>query len=81
MEVSLVFSLFRNSDMLASTFHWSEDPSRAWLVPSTAEDPELKIKRKNPGSPLRTGEGSQLGCLATYTGVVRVASNPGTVQR
>jgi len=24
---------------LADTFHWSEDPSSAWLVPSTVEDP------------------------------------------
>jgi len=60
------FSLFRNSNRLAGTFHWSEDPSTAWLVPSTAEDPlaenrflqarkgELKIQRKNPGSALRT---------------------------
>jgi hypothetical protein len=50
---------------LAGTFRWSEDPSIAWLVPSTAEDPalvktgffrqvrELKIQRKNPGSTLR----------------------------
>jgi len=34
-----IFSLFRNSDWLAGTFRWSEDPSIAWLVPSTAEDP------------------------------------------
>jgi hypothetical protein len=27
------------SDRLAGTFGWSEDPSTAWLVPSTAEDP------------------------------------------
>jgi hypothetical protein len=33
------FSLFRNSNRLAGTLHWSEDPSTAWLVPSTAEDP------------------------------------------
>ncbi len=32
------FSLFRNSDRLASTFSWSEDPSPAWLVPSTAAE-------------------------------------------
>jgi hypothetical protein len=53
------FSFFRNNERLAGTFHWSEDPSTAWLVPSTAEDPpslktgffrqvrELKIQRKN----------------------------------
>jgi hypothetical protein len=34
------FSLFRNSEGLAGTFRWSEDPSTAWLVPSTAEDPD-----------------------------------------
>ncbi len=47
------FSLFKNSDWLASTFHrsedpkttrlvpsvYSKDPSTTWLVPSTAEDP------------------------------------------
>jgi hypothetical protein len=33
------FSTYQNSDSLADTFHWSEDPSPAWLVPSTAEDP------------------------------------------
>ncbi len=33
------FSLFRNSDRLVGTFSWLEDPSTAWLVPSTAEDP------------------------------------------
>jgi hypothetical protein len=33
------FSPFRNSDRLAGTFRWSEHPSPAWLVPSTAEDP------------------------------------------
>jgi hypothetical protein len=33
------FHFFRNSDRLAGTFSWSEDPSTAWLVPSTAEDP------------------------------------------
>jgi hypothetical protein len=54
---SWVFSLFRNSDRLAGAFRWSEDPSIAWLVPSTAEDPlaenrffrqvrELKMQRK-----------------------------------
>ncbi len=57
-----IFSLFRNSDRLAGTFCWSRDPSTAWLVPSTAEDPacwkqvssgrQLKIQRKNPGSAL-----------------------------
>jgi hypothetical protein len=30
------FSLFMNSDRLAGTFCWSEDPSTAWLIPSTA---------------------------------------------
>jgi hypothetical protein len=31
---------FRNNDRLAGNFRWSEeDPSTAWLVPSTAEDP------------------------------------------
>jgi hypothetical protein len=56
------FSLFRNSDRLAGTFRWSEDPSTAWLVASTTERSsllktgffrqvrELKIQRKNPGS-------------------------------
>ncbi len=38
-----IFSLFRNSDRLVGTFSWLEDPStawvEAWLVPSTAEDP------------------------------------------
>jgi len=34
------FSLFRNSEGLAGTFRWSEDPRTAWLVPSTAEDPD-----------------------------------------
>ncbi len=29
----------RNNDRPAGTFRWSEDSSRAWLVPSTAEDP------------------------------------------
>jgi hypothetical protein len=24
---------------LAATFRWSKDPSTAWLIPSTAEDP------------------------------------------
>jgi hypothetical protein len=61
-----IFSLFRNSDRLAGTFRWSEDPSTAWLVPSTTEFPlaenrflqaskgsrELKIQRKNPGDVL-----------------------------
>ncbi len=58
------FSLVRNTDRLAGTFHSSEDPSTAWLVPSTAEDPllktgflaqvrELKIQRKIPGYALR----------------------------
>jgi hypothetical protein len=32
-----IFSLFRNSDRLAGTFRWSEDPTR--LIPSTTEDP------------------------------------------
>jgi hypothetical protein len=60
-----IYSLFRNSDRLAGTFRWSEDPSTAWLVLSTAEDPpllktgslrqvrELKIQRKNPSHALR----------------------------
>jgi hypothetical protein len=34
-----IFSLFRNSGRLVGTFSWLEDPSTAWLVPSTAEDP------------------------------------------
>jgi hypothetical protein len=34
-----IFSLFINSDRLADTFCWSEDPSTAWLVRSTAENP------------------------------------------
>jgi hypothetical protein len=34
------FHFFRNSDRLAGTFRcWSEDPSTAWRVPSTAQDP------------------------------------------
>jgi hypothetical protein len=33
------FSLFRNSDRLAGTFRWSEDPSTAWVVPSTQKIP------------------------------------------
>ncbi len=37
------FSLFRNSDRLARTFRWSEDPRIAWLVPSTAEDPACRF--------------------------------------
>jgi hypothetical protein len=61
------FLLFRNSDRLAGNVRWSEDPSRAWLVPSTAEDlacwkqgfyrqvMELKIQMKNRGSALRPG--------------------------
>jgi hypothetical protein len=36
---SWVFFLFRNSDRLAGTFRSSADPSIAWLVPSTTEDP------------------------------------------
>ncbi len=28
-----------DSDRLAGTFRWSEDPSTTWLLPSTAEDP------------------------------------------
>jgi hypothetical protein len=34
-----IFFTFLNSDMLVSTFRWSKDPSIAWLVPSTAEEP------------------------------------------
>jgi len=34
-----IYSLFRNSDKLAGTIRWSEDPSIAWLVLSTTEDP------------------------------------------
>jgi hypothetical protein len=34
-----IFSLFRNNDSLVGTFCWSEDPSTAWLVLSTSEDP------------------------------------------
>jgi hypothetical protein len=33
-----IFSFFRNSDKLAGSFRCSEDPSTAWLVPSTAEE-------------------------------------------
>jgi len=41
-----IFSHFRNSDRLAGTFHWSEDASTAWLVPSsTAKDPPLPESR------------------------------------
>jgi hypothetical protein len=29
----------------AGTFHWSEDPSTAWLVPSTTEDLALVENR------------------------------------
>jgi hypothetical protein len=63
------FFTLRNSDRLAGTFRWSEDPSIAWLVPSTAEDPaclkgfftllrELKIQRMNPGRGLRILKGA-----------------------
>jgi hypothetical protein len=31
------FHCLENSDRLASTFRWSEDPSTAWLVPSTGQ--------------------------------------------
>jgi hypothetical protein len=37
-SIAGIFSLFRNSDSLAGTFRWSEDPSTTWLVPSTEED-------------------------------------------
>ncbi len=30
-----LFHFLENSDKLAGTFRWSEDPSRAWLVPSS----------------------------------------------
>jgi len=39
MKQSWDFFTFRNSDKLAGTFRWSEEPSRAWLVPSTTADP------------------------------------------
>jgi hypothetical protein len=35
------FDFFGNSDRLAGTFRWSEDPSTTWLVPSTAERSHL----------------------------------------
>ncbi len=31
---------------LSGTFSWSEDPSTAWLVPSTAEDPACLLKTR-----------------------------------
>jgi hypothetical protein len=31
------FSYVKQSWDLAGTFHWSEDPSTAWLVPSTGQ--------------------------------------------
>jgi hypothetical protein len=34
------FSLFRNSDRVVGTVCWSEDPSVARLVPSTAQVPK-----------------------------------------
>jgi hypothetical protein len=58
------FSLFRNSDRLASNFPWSEEPSTAWLGPfHCRRSPllktgffrqvmELKMQRKNSGSAL-----------------------------
>jgi hypothetical protein len=50
-----------DSDKLVGTFRWSEDPSTAWLVPSTTRLLETgsfrhvreKIPRKNPGIALR----------------------------
>jgi len=38
-KAELGFIHFRNSGRLAGTIHWSEDPSKAWLVLSTTEDP------------------------------------------
>jgi hypothetical protein len=40
----------RNSDRLADTFRWSEDPSTAWLVPSTAEDAEDRFLQAGKGA-------------------------------
>jgi hypothetical protein len=49
-----IFSLFRNSDRLAGTFHWSEDASTAWLVPFTA-----KRSRFLKAGFFKTGKGAE----------------------
>jgi hypothetical protein len=43
------FSYFRNSDRLAGTFRWSEDPA-CWKQVFSRQIRELKIQRKNLGS-------------------------------
>jgi hypothetical protein len=38
------FSRFGNSDRLAGTFRWAEDPSTAWLLPSPQKLPLAENK-------------------------------------
>jgi hypothetical protein len=58
----VIFSLFGN-DRLASTFRWSEDPSTAWLLPSTAEDPPCRNRFLQAGKEVENTKEKSRRCL------------------
>ncbi len=53
-----------NSDKLVGTFGWSEDPSIAWLVPSTAEDPTCWKKFLQAGNGAENTKEKSKQCFA-----------------
>jgi hypothetical protein len=43
-QSSEFFTFWKNSDRLAGTFRWSENPSTAWLLPSPQKIPLAENK-------------------------------------